>query len=68
MVVRRDTDANVFNDKQTITADPTAANLVYGVWDRLVFPSSEARQRPGQLSHLSASGARSGSPAAPTVA
>ena len=42
VVVRRDTDANVFNDKQTITADPTAANLVYGVWDRLVFPSSEA--------------------------
>jgi hypothetical protein len=41
-VVRRDTDANVFNDKQSITADPTAANFVYAVWDRLVFPSSEA--------------------------
>ena len=34
-------DANVFNDKQTITADPTDADLVYGVWDRLVFPPSE---------------------------
>ena len=38
---RRDLDANVFNDKQTITADSTNANLVYAVWDRLVFPSSE---------------------------
>ena len=40
-VVIRDLDANVFNDKQTITADPTDADLVYAVWDRLVFPASE---------------------------
>jgi hypothetical protein len=39
--VIRDLDANVFNDKQSITADPTDADLVYGVWDRLVFPPSE---------------------------
>lgn len=39
--VIRDLDANVFNDKQTITADPTDPALVYGVWDRLVFPASE---------------------------
>ena len=39
--VIRDLDANVFNDKQTITADPTDADLVYAVWDRLVFPASE---------------------------
>jgi hypothetical protein len=39
--VIRDLDANVFNDKQTITADPTDADLVYAVWDRLVFPPSE---------------------------
>jgi hypothetical protein len=39
--VIRDLDANVFNDKQSITADPTNANRVYAVWDRLVFPSSE---------------------------
>ena len=39
--VIRDLDANVFNDKQSITADPTDADLVYAVWDRLVFPSSE---------------------------
>ena len=41
-VVIRDTDANAFNDKQTITADPTNSNFVYAVWDRLVFPGSEA--------------------------
>lgn len=40
-VVIRDTDANVFNDKQSITADPTDADDVYAVWDRLVFPTSE---------------------------
>lgn len=39
--VIRDLDANVFNDKQTITADPHDPNLVYAVWDRLVFPTSE---------------------------
>ena len=31
----------MFNDKQTITADPTDASYVYAVWDRLVFPGSE---------------------------
>jgi hypothetical protein len=41
VVVIRDLDANVFNDKQTITADPGNPNLVYAVWDRLVFPTSE---------------------------
>jgi hypothetical protein len=40
-VVIRDLDANVFNDKQSITADPTDADLVYAIWDRLVFPTSE---------------------------
>lgn len=41
IVVIRDLDANVFNDKQTITADSSDANFVYAVWDRLVFPTSE---------------------------
>jgi hypothetical protein len=39
--VIRDLDANVFNDKQSITADPNDADFVYAVWDRLVFPTSE---------------------------
>ena len=37
----RDTAPTVFNDKQSITADPTNASYVYAVWDRLVFPASE---------------------------
>lgn len=41
LVVIRDLDANVFNDKQTITADPTDPHVVYAVWDRLVFPPAE---------------------------
>jgi hypothetical protein len=40
-VVIRDLDANAFNDKQSITADPNLATNVYAVWDRLVFPTSE---------------------------
>jgi hypothetical protein len=48
----RDTDgANVFNDKNAITADPTNANYVYAVWDRLVAtgggPSYFARSTDG---------------------
>jgi hypothetical protein len=39
--VIRDLDANVFNDKQSITADPHDSSFVYAVWDRLIFPSSE---------------------------
>jgi hypothetical protein len=36
--------ANNFNDKESLTADPTDAdgNLVYAVWDRLVAPNSNA--------------------------
>lgn len=41
VTVIRDTAPTVFNDKQSITADPTNPSLVYAVWDRLVFPGSE---------------------------
>jgi hypothetical protein len=41
VTVKRDTAPTVFNDKQSITADPTDARFVYAVWDRLVFPASE---------------------------
>lgn len=37
-----DTAPTVFNDKESITADPGNANLVFAVWDRLVFPSAQA--------------------------
>jgi hypothetical protein len=32
----------LFNDKESITADPNDANYVYAVWDRLRFPSDQA--------------------------
>src|SRR5439155_10590096 len=33
---------NLFNDKESLTADPTdpSGNLVYAVWDRFVSPST----------------------------
>jgi BNR repeat-like domain len=32
----------LFNDKESITADPTDSDYVYAVWDRLRFPSDRA--------------------------
>lgn len=32
----------LFNDKESITADPNDSNFVYAVWDRLRFPSDVA--------------------------
>jgi hypothetical protein len=34
----RDTSPFNFNDKESITADPTNSNYVYAVWDRFRFP------------------------------
>ncbi|HEY0191031.1 MAG TPA: sialidase family protein [Kofleriaceae bacterium] len=34
-ILRSDDDADVFNDRQTLTADPTDANRLYVVWDRM---------------------------------
>ena len=48
--IRRDTDPNVFNDKETLTADFTDARFVYAIWDRLVFP----QERAGGVSFLTA--------------
>src|SRR4051794_6225788 len=39
----RDTANTVFNDKESITADPTDNRYVYAVWDRLVYPSERAQ-------------------------
>ncbi len=38
----RNTEPTLFNDKESITADPTNSNYVYAVWDRLEFPSGKA--------------------------
>jgi hypothetical protein len=32
----------LFNDKESITADPTNSNYVYAIWDRTRFPSDRA--------------------------
>jgi len=41
-LIRDNSFALKFNDKESITADPTDANRVYAVWDRLDFPSDGA--------------------------
>jgi hypothetical protein len=38
----RDNDLRFFNDKESITADPTDADLVYAVWDRIYKPGQSA--------------------------
>ncbi|TAN34551.1 exo-alpha-sialidase [bacterium] len=40
--VELDSGAGVLNDKESITADPTNANNVYAVWDKLINPSLTA--------------------------
>ncbi|WP_158850195.1 sialidase family protein [Saccharothrix deserti] len=50
----RDTDPSVFNDKNSMTADPHDANNVYAVWDRLVFPN----ERASGVSHTTAAAFR----------
>jgi hypothetical protein len=44
VTLKRDTEPTVFNDKESVTADPTdpAGQHVYAVWDRLVFPEAHA--------------------------
>ncbi len=37
----RDTSPLVFDDKESITADPTNSNFVYAIWDRGVLPAGE---------------------------
>ncbi len=41
----RDTNPAVFNDKESITADPTNSDYVYAVWDRLIFPNARTKGR-----------------------
>jgi BNR repeat-like domain/BNR/Asp-box repeat len=43
-----DNDLRFFNDKESITADPTDADLVYAVWDR-IFKPGQSKGFPSQL-------------------
>jgi hypothetical protein len=47
VVVKFDDQANFFNDKETITADPTDSRYVYVTWQRIVAPSLNASARAG---------------------
>jgi hypothetical protein len=39
-------NANLFNDKESITADPIDTNNVYAVWDRIASPNENPRTPP----------------------
>jgi hypothetical protein len=43
-----DNDLRFFNDKESITADPTDSNLVYAVWDRIYKPG-QSKGFPAQV-------------------
>ena len=47
VVVKFDDRANFFNDKETLTADPTDSRFVYVTWQRIVAPSENASARAG---------------------
>jgi BNR repeat-like domain len=48
VVIKRDTQANFFNDKETLTANPHDSAFVYATWQRIVAPSIHASARAGQ--------------------
>ena len=48
VVVKFDDRANFFNDKETITADPTDSRFVYVTWQRIVAPNLRASARAGE--------------------
>jgi len=52
----RDDDLRFFNDKESITADPTNANLVYAIWDRIYKPG-QSKGFPSQLNSFAFRGA-----------
>jgi hypothetical protein len=47
-VIIDDNDLRFFNDKESITADPTDAHLVYAIWDRIYKPG-QSKGFPSQV-------------------
>ncbi len=43
--------ANLFNDKESITADPVDTNNVYAVWDRIESPNNNPLTPPQAYAH-----------------
>ncbi len=48
VTIKRDSNATIFNDKETLTADPTDSDYVYATWQRLVFPNEKASSRAAE--------------------
>ena len=48
VVIKFDDQANFFNDKETITANPHNEDFVYATWQRIVAPSINASARAGE--------------------
>jgi hypothetical protein len=46
--------ANLFNDKESITADPVTAKYVYAVWDRIESPNNNPLTPPQAYAHAPA--------------
>ena len=42
-ILKRDTNPNVLNDKNSLTADRFNPDYAYAIWDRLVFPNERSR-------------------------
>ncbi len=53
-----DNELNAFNDKNSMTADPTSARRAYGIWDRLELFSASAAQRAAAAAAAAATGGR----------
>lgn len=45
VVIKRDDNPTVFNDKETLTANQYDSRFVYATWQRLVFPNEQASAR-----------------------
>jgi BNR repeat-like domain len=45
VVIKRDDNPTVFNDKESLTANPLDSRFVYATWQRLVFPNEQASSR-----------------------
>jgi BNR repeat-like domain len=48
VVIKRDNQANFFNDKETLTANPNDSRYVYATWQRIVSPNERASARAGE--------------------
>jgi hypothetical protein len=45
VVIKFDDNPTVFNDKESLTANPHDPDFVYATWQRLVFPNEQASSR-----------------------